>query len=74
MHEKCVEFIVEHCRNICPTWSNCISTAKGFESYTIEDKKDLLFCLKTIERTSKGLDVIEEEIEEEIDTLNLEEI
>ncbi|KKK45915.1 hypothetical protein LCGC14_1079610 [marine sediment metagenome] len=72
MHEKCVEFVVEFCREICPTWAHCISTSSGFEKGDVGDKKSLLFCLKITERESEGLEVIEEEIEQEISKLNLE--
>ena len=72
MHEKIVGFIVEHCRVVCPTWSHCIATSKGFEKGDVEDIKSTLFCLKCVEREANGLEVNEEEIELEINTLNLE--
>jgi len=72
MHEKCVMFVVEYCREICPNWAHCISTSSGFENGDVEDKKSLLFCLKIVEREIAGLEVIEEEIEQEISNLNLE--
>ena len=70
MHEKCVEFVVEYCRVSCPTWSHCISTASGFENGDIEDKKDLLFCLKSTEHQIAGEDVDEEQIELEIEKVS----
>ena len=66
MHEKCIEFIVEFCRNTCPTWAHCISTSSGFEKGDIEDKKALLFCLKSKEYQNAGKEVNEEAIEKEI--------
>ena len=69
MHEKCIEFVVEFCRQSCPTWAHCISTAKGFVKGDIEDKKALLFCLKSTEHQNAGKKVIEEEIEKEIEGL-----
>lgn len=67
MHEKCVEFVVEYCRNVCLEWASCISTAKGFDKGNKEDITNLLFCLKGVENPGKT----EEEIEQEIATLNL---
>jgi len=63
MHEKCIEFIVDYCRQACPTWANCISTAKGFVKGDIEDKKALLFCLKSVENPDRSEEEIEKEIE-----------
>ena len=65
MHEKCIEFIVEYCRASCPAWSHCIATSKGFEKGDKEDRKSLLFCLKSIENPN----MTEEEIEKEIEGL-----
>lgn len=62
MHEKCIEFVVEYCREICPTWSNCIATTRGFDTGNRKDKEDLLFCLKSVENPRKT----EEEIRKEI--------
>jgi hypothetical protein len=62
MHEKCVEFIVEYCRNICPNWSHCIATALGFDKGDENDKRDLFFCLKSVENPDKTEDQIEQEI------------
>ncbi|MCP6718917.1 MAG: hypothetical protein KJI71_01615 [Patescibacteria group bacterium] len=72
MHEKCITFIVEYCRLICPNWAHCISTSTGFEKGDAEDKKSLLFCLKTVEHEIAGEVVSEEEIEREISVMNLE--
>ena len=70
MHEKCVEFVVEYCKVSCPTWAHCISTASGFEKGDVEDKKDLLFCLKSTEHQIAGDDVDEEQIELEIEKVS----
>lgn len=66
MHEKCIEFVVDYCRQSCPTWSHCISTSKGFDKGDVEDKKGLLFCLKVVECEITGVDVNEEEIENKV--------
>lgn len=65
MHENCIEFVVEFCREKCPTWAHCIATAKGFDKGDKRDKEDILFCLKSIESPEKS----EEEIEKEIKAL-----
>lgn len=72
MHKKCVEFVVEYCREVCPTWAHCISTASGFTKGDVEDKKSILFCLKVVEHEIAGNVVSEEEIEKEISAINLE--
>lgn len=74
MHEKCIKFIVEYCRPICPKWAHCISTSKGFETGDKEDIKATLFCLKTVEHEIAGDVVNEEEIEQEISVIDLEAI
>ena len=66
MHEKCIEFVVEYCRQSCPTWAHCISTSKGFDTGDKKDKTDMLFCLKVVECEIQGLEVDEEAIEKEI--------
>lgn len=63
MHEKCIEFIVEYCRGTCSTWANCINTSSGFEKGDVEDKKRLLFCLKSVENPDRSKEEIEKEIE-----------
>lgn len=69
MHEKCIEFVVEYCRNVCPTWAHCIATSKGFDTGNKRDKEDILFCLKSVEYQFKGIEKTEEEIEKEIEGL-----
>ena len=69
MHEKCIEFVVEYCRQSCPTWANCIKTARGYDEGTLNDLKGLLFCLKCVEAEKLGLEVDEEAIDKEIDAL-----
>ncbi|MFW9971919.1 MAG: hypothetical protein ACFFDF_17150 [Candidatus Odinarchaeota archaeon] len=72
MHEKVIKFVVEYCRPVCPKWAHCISTSKGFEKGDTEDIKCTLFCLKSVEREIAGKEINEEEIEQEISTIDLE--
>lgn len=59
MNRKCVEFIVEYCKPICPFWSKCIAGAQGFDNP--EDAKELLRCLILQEHEKKGDPIIDHE-------------
>ena len=45
MHEICVEFVVDNCRDYCDQWHKCIQESFGYQNGTKKDLENLEGCL-----------------------------